>query len=113
MAVVALAIFVISLSARHDITDAFVNIVTSTYIDDRKDLDSSDVPVLDSAASRMSAASGDVNCTATDDVTACRRRSLCPAYCTCGPLNAGSRQLNIDCRNGTTCKSATVNQSIY
>ena len=99
-------IFVVSLCVVSHFTEAVdgdASIVVASQSDDQKDRDTSDGPVADSTASHGSTASDDVNCTTLADVTTARR-SLCPAQCTCWPLDGPETwiQLTVNCSGRTT-----------
>jgi len=85
-----------------EVTKAFdgdANVVAASQFHDQEDLDTSDGPAADAtASSRRSAASDDVNCTLISDVTAARR-SLCPAKCSCLPLDGHDvwTKLTVNC----------------
>ena len=95
-----MVVFVISLYLPN-VTSAFdgnASIVTASQVDDQKDIDTSSGPAVDATVNHRSTASDDVNCTTIDDVTAARR-SLCPAECSCSPLDGQDvwTKLTIDC----------------
>ena len=74
----------------------------------QKNLDASGGLVNGTTSTQESAGIDDVSCTTTDDVTAARK-SLCPAQCSCSPLDGQEAwtKLTVDCSAGTSQSNFT------
>ena len=84
-----------------DVTEAFMGnavLVSASQIDGQRNADTSDGPVNDVISTQWSAGIDNVACTTLDEVTAARR-SLCPAQCSCSPLDGQEAwtKLTVDC----------------
>jgi len=77
------------------------NVAVTTEIDDQKNLDTF-----------TSTGSADVRCTTIDDVIA-TRRSLCPAQCSCSPLEGQDvlTRLTVNC-SGAQFNDSTLSQNL-
>jgi len=83
------------------VTEAYIGnavLVAASQIDDQRNLDTTDGPVIDVISTEWSADIDNVTCTTLDEVTAARK-SLCPAQCSCSPLDGQEAwtKLIVDC----------------
>ena len=78
-----------------DVTEAYTG---NVVLVSASQIDTSDGPVNDVISTQWSAGIGNVRCTTLDDVTAARK-SLCPAQCSCSPLDGQEAwtKLIVDC----------------
>jgi len=82
---------------------------SSLFAASQQNLDASDGLAKGTTSTQESAGIDDVSCTTTDDVTAARK-SLCPAQCSCSPLDGQEAwiKLTVDCSAGTSQSSFTL-----
>jgi len=83
-----------------DFTEAYTGNATLVAVNHRNQ-DTSGGLVKDTTSIWENAGTDDVRCTSLDDITAARR-SLCPAQCSCSPLDGQEvwTKLTVDCSTG-------------